>query len=295
MHSDFCDKMRLYAESPSNLERYKRPRTVEACVSDVESALEAVRAGVNSLELCVNRVEGGVTPSSAFIQHVSDLVKGRGEGIAVNVLIRPRPGSFVYSDEEFELLTEEIQMAVTSGATRIVTGVLTPEGKIHVPRMRIIHKLTEGLVLTFHRAFDVSKEDPAAAMQTLHKIGVDRLLSSGRMDRATDPRACSLLSQLNDLSVQLSAHEDASPSSSSVRGIQVVAGAGITPENIGAFLHSCSVSAVHCGSGITSKRYQTYLAGEKPAQLRPSRRPHPRTLRCPLSPRLELSASARAK
>ena len=70
----------------------------------------------------MNRVEGGVTPSSAFIQHVSSLVKGRGDGVAVNVLVRPRPGSFVYSEEEFELLTEEIQMAVTAGATGIVTG-----------------------------------------------------------------------------------------------------------------------------------------------------------------------------
>ena len=48
MHSDICDKMRLYADIPSNKEQYKRTRTIEACVSDVESALEAVRAGVNS-------------------------------------------------------------------------------------------------------------------------------------------------------------------------------------------------------------------------------------------------------
>ena len=269
---DFNDKLKLYAEAPSHVVRFKRPETIEACVSDVESALEAVRAGINSLELCVNRVEGGVTPSSAFIQHVSKLVEDRGNGVAVNVLIRPRPGSFVYSEEEFELLTEEVQMAVVSGATGIVTGVLTPEGKIHVPRMHIIRKLTKGLVLTFHRAFDVCKEDPAEALQILHELGVDRLLSSGRMDRATDPQACFLLSQLHDLSVQLAAQGGVSGSSEAV---QVVAGAGIKPDNVGPFLHSCGVTAVHCGSGITSKRYQTYQTTGEVSTITSSPSPSP--------------------
>ena len=75
----FSEKLKLYNQAPSPV-RFKRPGTMEACVSDVESALEAVRAGMNSLELCVNRVDGGVTPSSAFIQHVSRLVEGRGNG-----------------------------------------------------------------------------------------------------------------------------------------------------------------------------------------------------------------------
>ena len=161
--------------------------------------------------------------------------------------------------------------------------------------MRIIRKLTEGLVLTFHRAFDVSKEEPEAALQTLHEMGVDRLLSSGRMDKATDPRACALLSRLNDLSVQLSDQRDPSSSSSSVGGIQVVAGAGITPENIGAFLQNCSVSAVHCGSGITSKRYQTYQAIGETNTLTSSPSPSPSDVGYPQRPLPRLSGSARAK
>ena len=262
---DYPDKLKLYTLAPSHIVRFKRPGTIEACVSDIESAMEAVRAGMNSLELCVNRVEGGVTPSSAFIEHVSKLVEGRGNGIAVNVLIRPRPGSFVYSEEEFELLTEEIQMARQAGATGIVTGVLTPEGNIHEPRMHIIRKLTEGLVLTYHRAFDVCKEEPETALRTLFELGVDRLLSSGRMDRVTDPQACALLSPLRDLSLQLAAdkyEEEGSPSSSS-GAIQIVAAAGIKPANVGDFLKSCKVTAVHCGSGITSKRHQMYHTMEE--------------------------------
>ncbi len=275
---DYPDKLKLYTQAPSHVVRFKRPGTIEACVSDIESAMEAVRAGMNSLELCVNRVEGGVTPSSAFIEHVSKLVEGRGNGIAVNVLIRPRPGSFVYSEEEFELLTEEIQMARQAGATGIVTGVLTPDGKIHEPRMRIIRKLTEGLVLTYHRAFDVCKEEPDTALRTLFELGVDRLLSSGRMDRVTDPQACALLSQLHDLSLQLAAdkyEEEGSPSFSS-GVIQIVAAAGIKPANVGDFLKSCKVTAVHCGSGITSKRHQTYYTMEEMSTT-PTSSPAPTT------------------
>ena len=164
MSQDFLEKLQSYfRSSPKALHNtvgyvlYKPEpplsldMTVEACVSDVTSALEAFRGGCNSLELCVDRPQGGGTPGSVFIENVSSRLRSR--GVQIQVLIRPRPGSFVYTDEEFELIQSEIRMAKEAGATGIVAGILTNSGFIHRDRMAIIKSLCTslGLLLTFHR------------------------------------------------------------------------------------------------------------------------------------------------
>ena len=88
--------------------------TVEIMVTDIESAHQAVKGGANSLELCANRVEGGTTPSIGFIEEVVNIC--RTTSIEVNVLIRPRPGDFVYSPAEFELIQKDILAAKLAGA-----------------------------------------------------------------------------------------------------------------------------------------------------------------------------------
>eukprot|EP01031_Cornospumella_fuschlensis_P048418 gene48418-59294_t len=81
-------------------------RIVEICVSDYESAKQAVEGGATSLELCSNRNEGGTTPSLGLIEQCVDLAKGT--NVALQVLIRPRPGDFNYTNEEFEIIQRDI-------------------------------------------------------------------------------------------------------------------------------------------------------------------------------------------
>src|SRR5215475_4566675 len=70
---------------------------VEACVESLEEALAAERGGARRLELCANMDVGGTTPSAELFRAVRAQV-----GIPIAVMIRPRGGSFVYSNGELE-------------------------------------------------------------------------------------------------------------------------------------------------------------------------------------------------
>ena len=88
---------------------------VEICLSDIESAIQAVRGGATSLELCSNRIEGGITPSIGFVEECVHLFKET--GIEINVLIRPRPGDFCYTKNEFSTIERDIKAINRAGAT----------------------------------------------------------------------------------------------------------------------------------------------------------------------------------
>ena len=92
----------------------KRANVVEICLSDIESIHEALVGEANSVELCTNRMEGGVTPSLGLIEQAVAVF--RATSVGVHVLIRPRPGDFVYSPAELEIVARDILNAKKAGA-----------------------------------------------------------------------------------------------------------------------------------------------------------------------------------
>ena len=90
---------------------------VEVCLSDLTSAVNAAEGGATSIELCVDRVSaGGVTPSYGLICAVVKKVAAINKDVQVNVLIRPRDGDFVYSEDEFNIILDDIGAAKRGGA-----------------------------------------------------------------------------------------------------------------------------------------------------------------------------------
>jgi copper homeostasis protein len=51
-------------------------------------------------------------------------------------MIRPRIGSFVYTEDEIQTMEEEILALHEAGATGFVFGCLTTKGAVDVPAMR---------------------------------------------------------------------------------------------------------------------------------------------------------------
>jgi copper homeostasis protein len=149
------------------------PILVEAAVDSVASALAAERGGAGRLELCDALFDGGTTPSAGMISAVKATVR-----IPVFVIIRPRGGGFVYSDEEVGVMQLDIEAARMLGADGIVVGPLTRDGKIDVERVRAMTGAAAGLPVSFHRAFDLVR-DQGQALETLIQERVSRVLTSG--------------------------------------------------------------------------------------------------------------------
>lgn len=101
---------------------------VEVCLSDVQSAIEAIKGGVTSLEICSNRLEGGITPSIGFIEECVDLCKSN--GVEVNVLVRPRAGNFFYQQAEIDVIYKDILAIKKAGARGLTTNNYRPSHKI---------------------------------------------------------------------------------------------------------------------------------------------------------------------
>ena len=152
----------------------------ELCAYSVDACRIAARLGVDRVELCASPAEGGVTPSMATIERVAKI-----EGIDVSVMIRPRGGDFLYSDDEFETMLRDIAYAREAGATGVVFGILTADGKVDVERTRQLVEASKGMETTFHRAVDMT-EDYEVAVEAVIAAGCNRILTSGSYDKAID-------------------------------------------------------------------------------------------------------------
>ena len=146
---------------------------VEAAVETLETSLAAERAGADRIELCDNLGEGGTTPDGELVAAVVERIR-----IPAFVLIRPRAGDFVYSENEFDVMIRDIELTRTMGIAGIVTGALDANGRVDVRRTRSLVKAAGGLPVTFHRAID-SSANLAVALDDAIEAGVSRVLTSG--------------------------------------------------------------------------------------------------------------------
>lgn len=163
---------------------------LERCSTSFEQALEAVENGAGRIELCVELNTGGLTPPPELVRRCSALP------IPVNVLVRPRAGDFVFTEEETEIMARDIQMCRMEGAAGVVIGALTPEGDVDMTvmkRLMSVAKKDAGLSVTFHRAFDVCR-NPFEALEDIIALGCDRILTSGQKDTA--PEGAELIAAL---------------------------------------------------------------------------------------------------
>lgn len=201
---------------------------LEIAVTSVDGALAARAAGATRVELCSALEVGGVTPSQGLVEAVLDEVGGieADDGWqGVHVLVRPRPGDFVYSVEELDLLRREAEMILEAGADGIVIGALTPHGEPDVELVRVLADAAAAYeaTVTFHRAIDLCP-DPVAAIRSLDGV-VDRVLTSGGA-----PAAAAGAATIAEMVA--------------VAGPDVLAGGGVTVDAIGP-LAALGVEGVH--------------------------------------------------
>lgn len=194
----------------------------EICIDSVDGAVAAQQGGAQRVELCDNLVEGGTTPSIGTIRLARANIT-----IGLNVIIRPRGGDFCYTPLEFEVMRQDILAAREAGADGVVIGLLQPDGRVDTARTRELVELARPLSVTFHRAIDLCR-DPFEALEDLAAIGVDRILTSGC--RPTAPEGADVIARL----VRQSAGR-----------VVIMAGGGVTADNLPSLLAATGVREVH--------------------------------------------------
>ncbi len=161
---------------------------LEIACFNLESAIIAQQASANRIEFCADMNVGGVTPKLAnFI-----LLKSKIH-IPIYVMIRPRGGNFIYSNEEFEQMKNDILEFKNAGADGFVFGILTENKEVNFIQNKELVELANPLPCTFHRAFDDIK-DQMKALDILIECGFKTILTSGNAKNAMEG-----LSSLKDL------------------------------------------------------------------------------------------------
>lgn len=199
-------------------------RKIEVCCTSAEDVREAIHGGAIRVELCSAISCGGVTPSHGLISEVVAAAAGK---IRINVLIRPREGTFCYSESEVRTMVSDIEFCREAGVDGVVVGALTPEGDIDIDTCRRMVAAAGNMSVTFHRAFDVCR-NPGQALEQVIGLGCDRLLTSGQQPKAL--AGAELLANL----VELAGGR-----------IIVMPGSGINPGNIAEIERITKASEFH--------------------------------------------------
>ncbi len=206
-----------------------RPRSVaiEVCCDSVHSAETAMRSGAHRIELCSALSVGGVTPSAGLVQSVL-AIRERLQAAAavrtqVGVLIRPREGDFVYTDQEVDIIIQDVSSMCQAGVDFVVVGALCEDGTLHTAALQRMVAATKAdasgapghAELVLHRCVDVAADYLACAVAAV-QAGASRVLTSG---------AAATALQGADMLKELLQHP-------SIGAQRVCAASGITASNV---------------------------------------------------------------
>lgn len=195
---------------------------IEICIDSVASARTAHAGGADRVELCANLPEGGTTPSAGMIRVVRSAFSGK-----LMVIIRPRGYDFLFSEDEMEVMLEEIRTAANLGADGVVIGCLRPDGTVDRERCSRLLEAAAGMDVTFHRAFDMTR-DLTEALEDIAALGIRRVLSSGgRQDAIAGADVlAALVRQANGR-------------------VSIMPGGGVTEDNISKIIRATGACEIH--------------------------------------------------
>jgi len=204
---------------------------IEIIGTTIEDVKRIEESGADRIELVSALSEGGLTPSYSLIKRAIKSVK-----TPVNVMIRPHSKSFIYTEEEIQLMVEDILIAKELNANGVVFGVLNKHNEICIPSLEKLLKACEGIDVTFHRAID-ELSDQVKGIEILATYGqINNVLTSG--GKGNILKNIPVIKNM----VKKSKH------------INVIAGGGLDLENIEEVMENTKVPQYHFGTAVRNDK-----------------------------------------
>jgi copper homeostasis protein len=204
---------------------------IEVIAQSAGDAVAAEAGGADRLELVRDLEQDGLTPPPELVRVVREAVR-----IPVYAMVRPR-NRFTLEAGALDQVLAEARAVVGAGAHGIVFGYVNSTGSPDLAALAAVRAAVgPGTGITFHRAFD-RLADPAAALPALAAHGVERVLTSGGAPTAPEGQAA-----LRVLVPLAAAH-----------GVILMAGGGLTPENVAGLVVETGVREVHFGTGVHAR------------------------------------------
>lgn len=150
-----------------------------ACFT-LESAIIAQENGADRVELCAAIEVGGTTPDFKTVQQAREKLT-----IDLYVMIRPRGGNFVYTEEEFQQMQADITALKEINVDGFVFGILKEDKMINLEQNKVLVDLAKPIPCTFHRAFD-EVENAFEALEEIIACGFKTILTSGQKPNVSE-------------------------------------------------------------------------------------------------------------
>ncbi len=181
----------------------------EICTDSIAGAVAAEKWGAKRIELCSALSVGGLTPSVGLVEECVEK-----STVEVHAMLRHREGNFQYTKSDIAIMQKDLLALSKAGIKGVVFGVLDEKNEFSELNQSLIELgLSEGLEVTFHRAFDFTL-DPEKTIEKLIENKITRLLTSGGK-----PTALEGLDLITKLQKQYGSE------------IQIMAGSGVNASN----------------------------------------------------------------
>ncbi|KUJ56587.1 copper homeostasis protein CutC [Chryseobacterium aquaticum] len=153
---------------------------LEIATFDITSAEIALNSVADRIEFCADISLGGITPNIEEFKYLKEKYL-----TPIHVMIRPIGGNFLYSNQEFLQMQNDILAFSKANADGFVFGILDENHEVDVEKNKILVDLANGKPCVFHRAIDRTK-NIFESTEKIIELGFKEILTSGGENSALD-------------------------------------------------------------------------------------------------------------
>ena len=151
----------------------------EACVDNIQDAINAFKKGADRIEFCSNLDEDGLTPSNYDLISLKKSIS-----IPVRVMVRPHSNSFNYNDDDLIQMKETIKFCKNQKFDGVVFGCLDDDNELDLNKIKYLADFAKPLNVIIHKAIDLTSSPVNSLKKLLEINSVNGVLTSGGFETA---------------------------------------------------------------------------------------------------------------